>query len=406
MGALTTAQTYSLTTDEVAALTTTQISQGLTTTQIEVLSTTQIMALTSTQVGAFTTVQISHLTMFSSPLVLDLSGNGITTQSVSAGTQFDLNATGQAVNTGWVSGSGEGLLVYDPTNGPITSGSQLFGTATILPNGQKAANGFAALAALDTNGDGAITSADAGWSNLKVWVDANSNGTTQTGELHTLDSLGIVQLNLSYTSDPSMNNGNLVGMISSFVTSNGQTHEMADVWFQTSQIQSTNAVVAPTAVSAAQVLATTQAVLSTSQVAALTTGGQVSALATAQIAGLTATQVAALTPPQASALTTATGLQSQVGGLVQAMGSFSQSQSSVASSSGVPLINTQPDASAATVVGVSVNVAGMVGALQQFGSNGNPVVTSPIVGSVTTSTTLTSSPLPNQVNNGILATGK
>jgi hypothetical protein len=99
-------------------------------------------------------------------------------------------------------------------------------------------------------------------------------------------------------------------------------------------------------------------------------------------------------------------LQSQVGGLVQAMGAFSQSQSSSASPSGVPLINSQQNTAVATgTLAVSVNVAGMVGALQQFGPNGTPVVTPPIVGSVATVTTLTS-PLPNHANNGILATGK
>ena len=173
-------------------------------------------------------------------------------------------------------------------------------------------------------------------------------------------------------------------MVSSFMTSDGQTHQMADVWFQTSQIQTTNAVVAP-------VTATTAVAQS---------------LTSTQVTALTTTQIAALTPPQTTALTTATGLQSQVGGMVQAMGSFSQSQLPAVSSSGVPLINAQPNASAATgTVAVSVNVAGMVGALQQFGPNGTQVVTPPVVGSVSTGTTLTTSPLPNPANNGILSSG-
>jgi len=399
---LTTDQVVAMRTSQILALTTSQLSQGLTTDQIVALTTAQVtamttgqlMVLTSSQVAAFTTTDVSHLAGFSSPLVLDLSGNGITTQSITAGAQFDLNATGQAVNTGWVTSS-EGVLVYDPSNGPITSGSQLFGTATILPNGQTAANGFAALAAMDTNGDGVVTSADAGWSNLKVWVgETSTNGVVQGGQLESLDSLGIVQLNLSYTADPTMNNGNLVGMISSFVTSNGQTHEMADVWFQTSQVQSTNAAVVSTTVSAgfSQSLTTTQIA---------------QALATAQIAALTSTQVAALMPSQVGALSNAGSMQSQIGGMVQAIGSFNQPQSPVVSSSGMPLINSQSSTTVvAGLVGVSVNVAGMVGALQQFGPNGTPVVAPPLVGSVTTATTLTASPLSNPANNGILASGK
>ena len=407
VAALTTTQVVALTTAGVVALTTTQLSQvlttdqivALTTSQVSVLTTKQLMSLSSTQIAAFTTTDVSYLAGFSSPLVLDLNGTGITTQNISAGAQFDLNATGQAVNTGWVT-SGEGILVYDPSNGPITSGSQLFGTATVLPNGQKAANGFAALAALDSNGDGVINSSDAGWSNLKVWVgETSSNGAVQGGKLESLDSLGIVQLNLSYTSNPTIDNGNIVGMVSSFVTASGQTHQMADIWFQTGPVQTASASIAPTTPSV-QSLATTVA-LTTSQVAALTTGGQVSALATAQITGLTATQVAALTP---NSLTTATGLQSQVGGLAQAIGSF-QSQSVAAGSAGVSLV-TQPDIRMTGVVGVSVNVSGMVGALQQFGSNGSPVGIPPVVSSVsTTPTSLTVSPLPNPAINGILTTG-
>jgi len=412
IAALTTTEVVSLTTSELVALTTTQLSQGLTTDQIVALTTSQVsalntkqlMSLTSTQIGAFTTTDVSYLAGFSSPLVLDLNGTGITTQNIASGAQFDLNATGQAVNTGWVT-SGEGILVYDPSNGPITSGSQLFGTATVLPNGQKAANGFAALAALDSNGDGVISSSDAGWSNLKVWVgETSSNGSVQGGKLESLDSLGIVQLNLSYTSDPTINNGNIVGMVSSFVTASGQTHQMADIWFQTSQVQTVAGTNTPTA-PAVQSLASTQAALTTSQVAALTTGGQVSALATAQIAGLTATQVAALAPPQVNSLTTATGLQYQVGGLAQAIGSFSQPQSVAAGSTGLPLVNTQSDVGGTSAIGVSVNVSGIVGALQQFGPNGSPVGVPPVVSSVSTTTkSLTASPLPNPANNGILST--
>ena len=391
LNALTTAQiALGLTTDQIAALTTSGIAAlrtsqmaalntddvvALTTSQAEALTTAQLMALSSTQIQAFTTTQVSYLAGFSSPLVLDLTGNGITTQNISAGAQFDLNATGQAVQTGWVT-SGEGLLVYDPSNGPITSGSQLFGTATVLPNGQKAANGFAALAALDTNHDGIITSADTGWSNLKVWVgETASNGVVQGGQLETLDSLGIVQINLSYTSDPTMNNGNIVGMVSSFVTSNGQTHQMADVWFQTSPLQSTK-VTAPTTAAATSLAST----LTTSQVTSLTTGGQVAALATAPIASLTASQIASLTPQQVSALFTTAGLQSQVGGLVQAMGSFNQSQSVTAGSSGLAPVNTQSNVnSGSDTPGVAVNVTVMVRALQQFDPHHIQSVPTPIV---------------------------
>ena len=385
-----------LTADQAVALTTAQIV-ALTTAQIVALNTSDITALSTSQVSAFTTTQVMVLTSdqtlalgsntsylkMGSPLVLDLSGNGITTQSILAGTKFDVFGTGQAVNTGWVSGSSEGFLVYDPNNGPITSGSQLFGTATVLPNGQKAANGFAALGAIDTNGDGVITSADAGWTNLKIWVDGNSDGVTQTGELHTLDSLGITQLNLSDTTSSTKNNGNLLGLIGSYATSDGKIRQMTDVWFVADPSQ--NAIVPSPSTS---IFAATQSP-STSQITALST-----------------VQIAALAPPPANALTTARNLQTQVGGLVQAMGTFNGSQSAVSSSIGNSAINPPPSvALASSVAIVSTNMDGIVRVLKQFDPNGNPLVASQIINSVSISTpTLTT--VSNSTNTGILVMGK
>src|SRR5471032_2651420 len=116
-------------------------------------------------------------------------------------------------------------------NGNIDNGSELFGSGTTLADGQKAANGYAALAELDTNHDGVINSQDAAFGKLDVWVDSNADGISEAGELHTLSSLGITQLNLSTTVGSTVSNGNTLGLVSSFDTSDGQTHEMGDVWF-------------------------------------------------------------------------------------------------------------------------------------------------------------------------------
>jgi hypothetical protein len=176
-----------------------------------------------------------------------------------------------------------------------------------------------------------------------------------------------VQLNLSYTTNPSMNNGNIVGMLSSFLTADGQTHQMADVWFATRSIANANTSV--------------------------------------QTDALSATQVAALLPQQADSLTTS--LQAQVGGLVQAIESFSQLQLPGAPSSPVPSINNPAHAVAASgTVNTSFYIAGMVGAMQQFGNEGNPLAAPRIIEGVSTGTTSTASPLQNSSGNGILATGK
>jgi len=129
-------------------------------------------------------------------------------------------------------GAGSGLLVRDINHdGVINDGRELFGGATIAANGQRAGNGFLALGALDSNHDGRIDHHDAAWKELQVWVDANHDGKTDPGELQTLDALGIVSLNLLASAGTASDNGNLLGLVSSYTRADGSTRAMADVWF-------------------------------------------------------------------------------------------------------------------------------------------------------------------------------
>ncbi len=105
----------------------------------------------------------------SSPLILDLDGDGIETTGVKDGAYFDHAGDGFSEQTGWV-GANDGLLVYDRNgNGRIESGAELFGDNTLLVDGNHAANGFEALAELDDNQDGKIDAQDAAFANLRVW---------------------------------------------------------------------------------------------------------------------------------------------------------------------------------------------------------------------------------------------
>jgi hypothetical protein len=195
------------------------------------------MALSSTQFGQITNAG----GRLQSPIVLDLDGNGIQTLSVSAGVNFDLLANGQPVQTGWV-GSGDGLLVLDHNrDGSINDGSELFGTSTVLADGSKAVDGYQALAQLDTNQDGVISSADAQFAKLGVWIDGNADAQTGAGEVKTLADLNISQLSLNALVTTDFNNGNLVGLTSSYQTTDGVTHLAADVWFAVQPAQPSQA---------------------------------------------------------------------------------------------------------------------------------------------------------------------
>ena len=251
--ALTTAQIVSLSdpqitglsTSDIAALTTAQ-ARALTAGQIEALTTDQVMALetadlramTMTQYNAFegedwavmSTAQFAALQAVT-PIVLDLDGNGITTTAAANGVNFDLTATGTASQVGWV-GQGDGLLVRDINgDGVINDGTELFGGATQLQNGQRAGDGFRAMADLDSNGDGQLGSGDAAFSELKLWVDADHDGLTDDGELKGLADFGVVSINLDFAKGSTVDNGNLLGLVGSYTKADGTEAAMADVWF-------------------------------------------------------------------------------------------------------------------------------------------------------------------------------
>jgi subtilisin-like proprotein convertase family protein len=148
-------------------------------------------------IGDFNNFSLSALSFLNiDPLVLDLDGDGVELFSADEGhVLFDIdgNDGGYKERTGWV-GADDGILVVDlNTNGQIDGISE---TISEKFNGGNYANAYAALAPLDQNGDGKITSADSIFSTLRVWQDGNSDGITDAGELKTLASLNITQIGL------------------------------------------------------------------------------------------------------------------------------------------------------------------------------------------------------------------
>ncbi|MEZ5840751.1 MAG: tandem-95 repeat protein [Hyphomicrobiales bacterium] len=126
------------------------------------------------------------------PLVLDLDGDGIETIAIDGGrVWFDFDGDFFAEKTGWLSGD-DGFLVLDKNgNGTIDDIGEMFGGVE--------RSGLEDLAAYDTNGDGTISAADAIFAELAVWRDLDKDGTTDAGELFSLEDLGILDINLAGT---------------------------------------------------------------------------------------------------------------------------------------------------------------------------------------------------------------
>jgi hypothetical protein len=79
---------------------------------------------------------------------------------------------------------------------------------------------------------------DAGFDQLLVWTDKNSNGVTDNNELSRLADLGITSISLDAKAVAEINNGNLIGLMGGYTTHDGISHAMGDVWFQTDATQS------------------------------------------------------------------------------------------------------------------------------------------------------------------------
>ena len=163
------------------------------------------------------------------PIILDLDGDGLETVGLASNVYFDHDGDGVLTKTGWA-GANDALLVWDRNgNGTIDTGAELFGDFTPLPNGTLAPNGFAALAALDSNGDGIIDASDPAFAELKLWRDADQNGATGAGELISLADAGIVSLNLAHTlKNQNLANGNQLTREGSFTRLDGTTGGMGE----------------------------------------------------------------------------------------------------------------------------------------------------------------------------------
>lgn len=167
------------------------------------------------------------------PLVIDMEGGGVTLTTLnpaSTATFFDLNGDGFAEQVAWVTGD-TALLARDINeNGIIDDVTELFGSSF--------ADGFALLAALDSNHDLKIDQNDADWDDLLVWAD-DGDAVTEGGELISLDSAGIVSIDLAGVEPGSSPIGdNVISHTSTVTFSDNSTTTIADAWLRVNAMNS------------------------------------------------------------------------------------------------------------------------------------------------------------------------
>jgi hypothetical protein len=109
---------------------------------------------------------------------------------------FDLSSDGTCMSTDWP--MAPWLALDRDGDGFIRDGSELFGSATRMSVGGHAPHGFAALAELDTDGDGKITAADARFHELVLWTDLDGDRVGAYDELRPLAELSIVSIDLGF----------------------------------------------------------------------------------------------------------------------------------------------------------------------------------------------------------------
>lgn len=230
---------------------------------------------------------LDHAESSSSPIILDLDGNGVATTAVHAGAYFDHAGDGFAERTGWVD-TDDGLLVRDlDGNGLIDTGAELFGNETRLPDGSKVANGFEALALLDSNCDGQIDANDPAFTDLKIWIDADGDGCSQPKELWTLAEAGVASIATVYANSDSVDvQGNAHRQVGTYTRADGTQALAEDVWFAVDRTYSlaTTWADVPSDVAALPDLPGYGTVRDLHQAMALDVGGRLKALVAAYVA--------------------------------------------------------------------------------------------------------------------------
>lgn len=158
------------------------------------------------------------------PLVIDLDGDGLELTTIAGGVNFDMRADGHAQAVAWVQAD-DGFLALDRNgNGKIDNGAELFGNTE-----RDVVDGFADLAALDSNHDGVLTSADPMFASLVVWRDADQDAASAPAELISVTQLGVSRIPVVGTPSALSSGGNQITAVA-HITGDGVRLLMGDAF--------------------------------------------------------------------------------------------------------------------------------------------------------------------------------
>lgn len=152
------------------------------------------------------------------PVLLDLTGNGLSVNTLSNSSQFvDVDGDGYQHRTAWA-GNGTGVLVFDADGDGKISSSKEFEFTQWDPT---ATGDLEAIKdVFDTNGNGQLDAGDAQWSNFKVSVN---------GQLVSLASLGITSIDLTPKgSGQAFSDGSAITGTTTYTKSDGSTGAVGD----------------------------------------------------------------------------------------------------------------------------------------------------------------------------------
>uniref|UniRef100_UPI00313806A2 beta strand repeat-containing protein n=1 Tax=Polaromonas sp. YR568 TaxID=1855301 RepID=UPI00313806A2 len=212
---------------------------------------TQIATLDNiTSLAQLTAITAADIVVYNNPtdpIILDLGETGFSFNPIGNGVSFDLNADGIQDQTAWTTGT-DGILVIDlDGSGIIEDGSEMF--TPWYANGNYA-SGVAAMATLDSNADGVLSSEDDNFHKLQVWLDADQDGVSDMGELVSLTDVGIASLNLHTIVSGGEIDGQLVMSEGAFTYIDGGTGMYAEIGFDatlsttdTAEADDSNAIV-------------------------------------------------------------------------------------------------------------------------------------------------------------------